>query len=1841
MSSKPFLDDILGEENKGSTGPFLDEVLSSPAPEQPKIEKKSIIDSVIDFSKKAYNAVAEVQGRGANVRAVEAAPKYTPPQSEVKDKPVTFPPALRGYAESYFGLPRPREREGADLAPARVTPSISAMKPEQAKAELAKPLPMPKYTGSTGEQLLTTFMSNAAEGMARTITMGMLGGVASTPQGVFGETPIGIAGQVTGSLPGLTMMGKVFHVATQAIVKGLPEGMKAITEAAIKLGFTTDMLNSALHNSVGFVESANSGNTQGMIDSGSSALIDSLFAFMIAKGLPRDAKKLADFKVAMNAADASGIPRSVAINQIGTTVQPSEKMRAEADKVAYEPEIKEDIKTANASIDRTKNVRTKKYEPFLDEEFDELLAPMKEDLGKLKDWSDYPPDAEVAKKKGKKKEELVVEDFKEVKDDVEIKDTDFEIGERAPESLTTEASPFRTEKDVTVAQANNYAKSPVVAVDWADLTGPESVKSPLVTVSKLVNDFNQHLDGNFKGDIEQSKDFISKIAANVNEFEALFEGDKAEFEEFSKFVSDAAKWMRNTSKKGTGTSLYFGLPIDEAYNMMKPWFSALRKYAEEKLPNRATGAQIFNTLRKNSTKDEWEAVGLENVFRPEALIEKKDVLKAIDEGTVEFRDVILEDLKYDRSLDIGGYVDEVTPARDSVKFSSYVEPGGTNYKEMFVTAPDNRPYEPLTREAFDSERSYLLQETRDDLWEMYQQGRMKLVETPNPFRWQDGHPDYSDIENPIVRLRFNDRVGPNNEKVLFLEEVQPPNPENQAKMPAALQKRWREIGMKRAIKYAIDNGYDKVAWTTGEMQAKRYSLDRHISNLTYGKNSDGTYYLRGNMGFDVSSVEASKLKDYVGNEIAEKILSNIGTQSPREVTDIVSYILEAHQERNGNWVYEVNQIGQDLYNLDAGEPVSQSFPTKAQAYEEAKKFAMDFAREHNLNSEYTLKGVDLEIKEPGLRKLYDQDIPNVVKKLGGEIEPVDLQLGKGKSYEAAMNVLRSYEYSLDAYKSALADEQITLSKSTEPYEIKRSQQKIDSYKESIKIFENTIAEQRTRVAKLNVESTPVPSISLSSLKAKAEKGFSLYSGIPTDRLGELGKGIKSYKDKLFSTKSQSMKEFIRESKELGMVHWLNQSGNAKRLIEKQGDAGYELLQATALARGGHPRAINEWKQARKEYRDGLSKDEKELTDVLIMAKRVEAVSKSPSGKKVKYPEHFSPEESADIVKGIGSKLVNGYKDLSPQEELLIRKSADAYFNNERRAVQELFDEGLIGAEELKDLQSYDYSKFSPAGRPRVEDIFDKSQVDKTTKKVVYDSGIENIKKGGGATIFELNSELLMLESFDRLYNRVMINKAKKQMAEFARSNPSNPFVRVENQKVVQLEKQPDSITELSRSIRIKRYEAGISDFEFQRMLKTDYKVRKLNQMQVSQLRELDNKLGPNSFGYEKVKFDKPKGWKIDYFYEKGSKKPMWIEPKFASEWMTDTRELSGPFGKFVRIMSGTQLVKMFATGINPAFAIANLPRDVLHAWFASRIMEDGKWKSLYSVWAPKAAGEFLVNYKNVFGDVLHRRGVVNDFIEDGGGMNYLYSQGKLTEIGIGRKNKVRLETPFDKVYEFMSYINETSELLTRLAIRDRVIKRRASELGMSYEAAKKDPKIRKEATYAAIDQMNFGEGGTFTKALDNAIPYLNARIVGTRSLWRVFQSGSGTAEQSALKLGQYAALVVGLYLLNKKRNPQGMEDLKNDPRTNSSLAIPFGKEAGVLVDGQTRYPFVRVPIDSSQAFFKVLFEGIADKMTGGSVNPEKLVGSLKNTLPEDISSLPPTVQAIIGFLPIRHLEVWI
>ena len=55
--------------------------------------------------------------------------------------------------------------------------------------------------------------------------------------------------------------------------------------------------------------------------------------------------------------------------------------------------------------------------------------------------------------------------------------------------------------------------------------------------------------------------------------------------------------------------------------------------------------------------------------------------------------------------------------------------------------------------------------------------------------------------------------------------------DSQAVPDAPFEKNWHELAMKRMLRYAVENGYDRVAWTAGVQQAARYNLSQVIEGI--------------------------------------------------------------------------------------------------------------------------------------------------------------------------------------------------------------------------------------------------------------------------------------------------------------------------------------------------------------------------------------------------------------------------------------------------------------------------------------------------------------------------------------------------------------------------------------------------------------------------------------------------------------------------------------------------------------------------------------------------------------------------------------------------------------------------------------------------------------------------------------------------------------------------------------------------------------------------------------------------------------------------------------------------
>ena len=89
--------------------------------------------------------------------------------------------------------------------------------------------------------------------------------------------------------------------------------------------------------------------------------------------------------------------------------------------------------------------------------------------------------------------------------------------------------------------------------------------------------------------------------------------------------------------------------------------------------------------------------------------------------------------------------------------------------------------------------------------------------------------DQVQYRSEIAKLMTEEEVATADRLVADVNRLRKEWNETQDAIPAApFEKNWHELAMKRMLRYAAENGYDKIAWTTGDQQADRYNLGRSL-----------------------------------------------------------------------------------------------------------------------------------------------------------------------------------------------------------------------------------------------------------------------------------------------------------------------------------------------------------------------------------------------------------------------------------------------------------------------------------------------------------------------------------------------------------------------------------------------------------------------------------------------------------------------------------------------------------------------------------------------------------------------------------------------------------------------------------------------------------------------------------------------------------------------------------------------------------------------------------------------------------------------------------------------------
>ena len=448
----------------------------------------------------------------------------------------------------------------------------------------------------------------------------------------------------------------------------------------------------------------------------------------------------------------------------------------------------------------------------------------------------------------------------------------------------------------------------------------------------------------------------------------------------------------------------------------------LEEYLQEN--PKATKSEVLDFVRSNQVEvEESELGGVDYIALRTELYKKYEVGSREDfdevatDEEMERLDVAYESAENDQTK----YSQYTLPGGENYRELLFKMP-----KERKVVIPrdyktwsENQKRLNKEEEIYEEKEVY---ETTIEEYEKYKKELATLVLYKDQYKsshWEE--------PNVFAHARVNDRTTPEGEKVLFIEEIQSdwarearekgiklPQAEidkldkrrealekeglalkkegkeitsekrqewtdimnkmggltgNERKVPDfPHRKNWQEFVLKKILRQAAEQGYDRVAWVSGEQTADRYDLSKQLKAVRAIKQADNKYVISyqtnnndGYVGADVYSAE--KLPDVVGKDLAKKILNQkqemkdytgldlkIGGEWAKNLYDKqIPQFLKKYTKKWGGKVDDISMGVTDLrYNaikqeykwvvLDRDEGWTEgSFETQKEAEDYAKK----------------------------------------------------------------------------------------------------------------------------------------------------------------------------------------------------------------------------------------------------------------------------------------------------------------------------------------------------------------------------------------------------------------------------------------------------------------------------------------------------------------------------------------------------------------------------------------------------------------------------------------------------------------------------------------------------------------------------------------------------------------------------------------------------------------------------------------------------------------------------------------------------------------------------------------
>lgn len=338
-----------------------------------------------------------------------------------------------------------------------------------------------------------------------------------------------------------------------------------------------------------------------------------------------------------------------------------------------------------------------------------------------------------------------------------------------------------------------------------------------------------------------------------------------------------------------------------------------------------------------------------------------------------------------KEMGFGGWTYQLTPEQQAAVTRAFEQQPSeskpfqsTHFDEPNILAHvrfDDRP-------SVDGKKTLFLEEVQSD-W--HQKGKQKGYITapptqqdidlkfipPEPGSDPNIYPGYWESFDKRDGQMITRHPGRMNQEQAMKEALQYGHYKSQEGVPPApFKSDWHELVMKRMLRHAAENGYDQIAWTTGDQQAARYDLSKQVQSVEYYPDTKTleAYDHSGKRVISQTDVERKELPDYIGKEAAAKLSAKIDEYPQFSDKD---YPVDFDDEIGKFVAHDPNG---DLVRDSGGDVIASSSQTEVEK-------EIQYMLEHERNQVPTprVSGLDLKVGGEWAKALYDRAIPNFLK----------------------------------------------------------------------------------------------------------------------------------------------------------------------------------------------------------------------------------------------------------------------------------------------------------------------------------------------------------------------------------------------------------------------------------------------------------------------------------------------------------------------------------------------------------------------------------------------------------------------------------------------------------------------------------------------------------------------------------------------------------------------------------------------------------------------------------------------------------------------------------------------